>query len=202
MTVPHIQWAKFGSLIWEDLHGVPGAVLAAAEAGLAVTPGDPQLQLDACLAALAAGEPKRALRLLDPSNLSARSTEGLTAWAWQLDDHWYPGGVSGGSAPPAEGMFVDAKAGPATEELIEQLVDNGPTGLLNTRTLLERSLRDGQLVGVYQATKLAFDHLQELGGYADLRGMPQLGIWAALAGADIMHRAGRDDAGSLLDVAR
>lgn len=198
MTVTRIAWATFGSLVSEDLHGVPGPALTAAEAGLARTPGDPQCQLDACLAALAAGEPKRALRLLDPSHQSPRATAALTGWARQLDDNWYPGGVSAESEEDPAGLYVEPRPGNPTEELLEQLVANGPTGLLNSRTLAERSLREGATLGVQQAFDLAFGHLQDLAAFADSGELPDVGIWTALAAADLCRRVGRDEQAALL----
>ncbi|MET9693826.1 hypothetical protein ABZY81_36260 [Streptomyces sp. NPDC006514] len=70
---------RFGPLVREDLQSVPGPARAAAETALARLPGDPWAQLDACLADLAAGEPKRAPARLTPSHQKPRITAALTA---------------------------------------------------------------------------------------------------------------------------
>jgi CHAT domain-containing protein/tetratricopeptide (TPR) repeat protein len=199
---PQIQPAKFGSLVREDLHGIPGPALPAAEAVLSQRPGDPQRQLDACLAALGAGEPKRALRLLDPSRQSARVTAALNAWVVQLDRNWYPGDVGAETELDPAVAYPGTRPGPPTEELLEQLVSHGPTGLLNARILLERWLRDGAQRGVQQAFGLAKDNLESLAGYADTHALPDIAVWTVLALADICHRARLPQADQLLEAAR
>ena len=52
------------TLISEDLLGLPGPALENALTRMAAEPEDQQAHLDACLAALLAGEAKRALGLL------------------------------------------------------------------------------------------------------------------------------------------
>lgn len=197
-----IDPVRFGSLVREDLHGIPGPALAAAEAGLSQQPKSRQFQLDACLAALAAGEPKRALRLLDPSRQSARVTAVLTAWAVQLDGNWYPGSVGAETKLDPAIAYPSTRPGPPTVELLEQLVSHGPTGLLNARTLLERSLREGAQPGVQQAFGLARDNLDNLVTYADSHDLHDIGVWAVLALADICHRAGLPQGDDLLEAAR
>jgi hypothetical protein len=70
--------AGLTSLIEEDLQAIPSGVLAAAQRALAANALDLQASLDACLAALAAGEPKRALDFLREGKWAGAPGRGQT----------------------------------------------------------------------------------------------------------------------------
>ncbi|HQR27396.1 MAG TPA: CHAT domain-containing protein, partial [Nocardioides sp.] len=183
-------WPVLASLVREDLAAVPGPVLAAAEAAWARGPQDGQAQFLACLAALIAGEPRRALAHLDGSVQPPRVTAALTAWARQLDGNWYPGDVGGETTMELADAFVEPAPGQPTEELLEQVVRYGPLSLVTPRTLLETSLRNGAPAGAQQAVAVGGGNLDTLGAYAAAHGRGDLAIWTLLAGADLTRRAG------------
>ncbi|WSR19704.1 hypothetical protein OG457_44360 [Streptomyces sp. NBC_01207] len=85
--------------------------------------------LGAGLAGLAAGEPKRALVRVTPSHQKPRITAALTAWARQLDGNWYPGDVAAETRTELEGVLVEAQPSAPDEEILEEVVQNGPVGL-------------------------------------------------------------------------
>ncbi|MFG2486207.1 CHAT domain-containing protein [Streptomyces virginiae] len=187
-----------GPLVREDLQSAPGRAREAAEEVLARRPHDARAQLNACLAALTAGEPKRALARLEPSDLGPRVTAALTAWARQLDGNWYPGDVSAEFGMELEGTFVETRPGETDEETVEQVVRNGPTALFAPRRLIEAWLRDGAVKGAQQAAGAAWTGLDTLSRYATAHGLPDLTTWAVIAGADLAARLGLPQADELL----
>lgn len=199
---------KLTSLIVEDLEAVPGPVLEAAGQALAADPEDAQARLDASLAALAAGEPKRALDLVGKGGEGRplpwpRGQAAITAWARQLDANWYPGGVGAEGQHDLTGMFVEVTDGQPLEMLLEHVVSHGPVALLTPRTLLEMVIRQGNAMGVQQATGDALRKLDSLASFAQSAGYPSIVRWALVGGADIVRRAGLiDDAEQMLAGAR
>ncbi|MFC0682796.1 CHAT domain-containing protein [Lysobacter korlensis] len=189
------------TLISEDLRGVPGPALENALAKMAAEPEDQQAHLDACLAALLAGEAKRALGLLSRSQQNPRVTAALTAWARLLDGNRYPGGIGGETAGTVDAAVTPAP-GPPLETLLEHIAAYGPPGLATVRTLLELALRAGNLGGVQQAVATGINGLQQLGNTAAGVGFPAIGQWATLAGADLLRRAGMPDWQSWMQQAR
>ncbi|MFD3547043.1 CHAT domain-containing protein [Streptomyces sp. NPDC058655] len=193
----------FGALVREDLQSTPSLALGAAETALAGLPGDRRAQLDACLAALAAGEPKRALARLTPSHQKPRVTAALTAWARQLDGNWYPGDIAAETQTELEGAFVEARPGTPDEEILEAVVQNGPVGLRALRALLESSLRDGAATGAQQAAAAARAKLAALTRYATAHRLVDLEVWARIAAVDLDRRSGMPQAEERLgDVRR
>ncbi len=190
------------SFLREDLRSVPGPALAAALAALERDPGSPRHHLDACLAALAAGEPKRARWHLEQAPQPPRLATAARAWAIQLDGNWYPGGVGAETEVDLEHAFVQPTPGDFGTELLEHVVAYGPTGLTTPRTLLEMSLRNGARPGVHQALVAGSTQLDALTRFAIHYAIPDLGHWAALAGADLAHRAGVPTAEAMLANAR
>lgn len=187
MTLPEI---KLATLISEDLRGAPGPVLTRALVGMREYPADPQPQLDACLAALMAGEAKRALGLLADSLQTPRLTAALTAWAKLINGNRYPGGVGAETSGTALDATVSVSPGPPLETLVEHIVAYGPPGLATVRTMIEFMVRLGDRGGVQQTVATGISGLQALGNTAIGLGYPAIAQWATLAGADLFHRAG------------
>lgn len=186
------------SFIREDLRASPGPVLAAALGALEAAPGSPRHHLDACLAALVAGEPKRALDHLAQAPQPPRLAAAATAWAHQLDGNWYPGGVGAETSVDPALAFVIPAPGDFHTELLEHVVSYGPTGLSTPRTLLEMSLRNGAQPGVQEALGAAGEHLDALTSLGARYGLRDLVHWAALARADMARRAGLPNTDALL----
>jgi hypothetical protein len=197
-----------GSLNSEDLHGRPGPARAAA---LRAAAGDPRHRLlhltDACYGALAAGEAKHALHLLDQLDRATgapdRHLAALRAWALQLDGNWYPGGMAAESSLDPAGAFVTPAPGSPETELIEHLVADGPPSLATVRAVIEDMLRSGNAVAAGQMATQGISALGKLSGLAHRHGAVALGHWCDIAAADLMRRVGRDEqATRLLEQAR
>lgn len=202
MTVPGHAVPVLASLIREDLVAVPGPVLVATQEALAGHPEDAQSQLTACLAALVAGEPRRALTLLQPTRQTPRVTAALTAWARQVDGNWYPGDVGGETSMDLADAFVEPRPGEPLAELLEHVVRHGPVSLVTPRTLLETSLRNGAAPGVQQAVGFGSANLDALAAHAAASGRGDLSVWTVLAAADLARRAGLPQVDQLLATAR
>lgn len=201
-----MQMVPLASLVSEDLRAVPGPTLQAALARLAVEPRDPAAGRDAVVAALLAGEPRRALALLRSagsadavpttprwgsparSPLSPRVVAALTAWVQQLEANWYPGNVGGVFRRLDEFSVVVPTPGTPEEELLERVVAQGPPALLAARVLVEGAVRSGDPV-LGQVLGSALGQLDDLASWASSRGEQSLAWWAALAGADLLRRA-------------
>ncbi len=183
------------SLIREDLHAVPGPVLAARAANTASS-------LDACLAALIAGEPKRAQALLGDPAIGPRAAAALTAWARQLDRNWYPGDVGAETPMELAGAYVTPRPDSGVESWLEHVVAFGPTGLHTPRTTLEYSVRGGAWQGASEAVTAATGNLDLLARYALAHGIAPAALWAGLATADLARRSGNQQAGVLLQQVR
>ena len=186
MTTPAVALT---TLISEDLRGVPGPALENALARMRADPRDPQAHLDACLAALVAGEAKRALALLRDSLQAPRVTAALTAWARLSDGNRYPGGVGAETAGTVLDASVAVAPGTPLEMLVEHVAAYGPPVLPTVRTLIEHALRAGNRGGVQEAVTTGVTGLQRLGNLAVQLGFPAIAQWATLAGADLFHRA-------------
>ena len=180
-------------LIDEALHGCP-----ADDRGR--YPAAPNLQ--PCLSALACGEPKRALALLD----SVRQPDArrvLTAWSLQLDRNRYPGGV--GTETDMSELLADSPVTPGSGDpevrLLEHLVDGGPPGLSTMRTVIAlASARGGD--GVPDMVGFARHKLAALREFGTAAGHSHTGLWTLLAEADLMRRASLPDAEALMSAAR
>ncbi|MFC7534096.1 hypothetical protein [Actinoplanes sp. GCM10030250] len=209
MTTPlRPGWMTLGSLNSEDLHGRPGPARAAA---LRAAAGDPRHRIlhltDACYGALAAGEARHALRLLDELERATgtpdRHLAALRAWALQLDGNWYPGGVGAETTMDPAGSFVTPAPGSPETELIEHLVVDGPPSLATVRAVIEDLMRAGSDVAAGQMAAQAIRSLESLSVLAHRHGAVALGHWCHIAAADLMHRIGRlDPARRLLEQAR
>ncbi|MEV6306371.1 hypothetical protein AB0M02_43660 [Actinoplanes sp. NPDC051861] len=209
MTTPlRPGWMTLGSLNSEDLHGRPGPARAAA---LRAAAGDPRHRIlhltDACYGALAAGEARHALQILDQLDRAAGSPDrhlaALRAWAMQLDGNWYPGGVGAETTMDPAGSFVTPAPGSPETELIEHLVADGPPSLATVRAVTESMLRAGNRVAAGQMAAQGIRSLHTLSVMAHRHGAVALGHWCDIASADLMHRVGRDEeARRLLDQAR
>jgi len=198
--------AALGSLNIEDLHATPGAAAAAASQALQHDPANRGLHLvDASYAALAAGEPKRALRLLDEIGTGdpglSRHAAALRVWARQLDRNWYPGGIGAETVDEHAPTVTPAPGAPETE-LIEQLIANGPPGLAPTRAICADLARTGNGPALLQLTAQGMQGLQTL-AVASAR-LQALGIaaWCEIAAADLAQRSGHTAAAELMGQAR
>ncbi len=186
-----LPWPATHSLLREELLEIPETVF-----------GDPRV--DAPLQALLSGEPQRALALLAAQPPDPRSVAVLTAWARQLDRNWYPGDVGAETAVVTPDAFVEPQQGdhPVAFQLA-MLVHRGPTALRVPRTLMEMSLRMGQMPGVQQALAYAAESIDAMTQYATQTGQPALMPWLLLMRADFSRRAGlQQDADVLLAQAR
>lgn len=184
-----------GALVAEDLRVTPGPVLQQATAWLAHSPGDPVARLDAVLAALLAGEPRRALALIAQTPTGALAPgviERLDLWARLLEASWYPGDVGGENesglpTPPA----LPPAAVPLAD-LLDWLLAVGPIAMGSRRYNIEMLLRRNLTGSVGEIVDPTLAQLDALGGWAAQQGLGALTGWAALAAADLERRAARD----------
>jgi CHAT domain-containing protein len=192
------------SLITEEHRGQPGpardAALAAAQADAANAPIH---QLDAVLASLVAGEPRRALQLLSTTALGddpvlAARAHACRAWASQLDKNWYPGGVGAELADDAL-TTLTLMAAPTSNDpetrLLEAVVSRGPVPLLSRRATLWGTVRTSPLAAA-ELLGSTLTQLETFKADANAVGAPTYAWWAQVAQADLAWRAGHHDAAS------
>jgi hypothetical protein len=157
------------SLLREEHLGRPGAArdraLAAASVDLT---GAPVHLRDATYAALVAGEPRTAQRLLADCRATApaddswrRRLAACETWIWTRDRNWYPGDVAAeiatGDVPP---FPVDQPGDPETR-LVEAIASD-VNALFSTRAQVEKHARDNppNAVALVGATIPSLQHLQ------------------------------------------
>jgi CHAT domain-containing protein len=190
------------SLIPEERRGLPGP---AREAAIAAARADPQQAhvhlFDAAYAALVAGEPRAAQRLLDEAAAAApddevwrRRAAACRWWIWTVDRNWYPGDTGAQVTPTALGeapAHPEPAPGDPETVLLEASV-NGSAVLWTTRALLATTANPSEFGPLLEA---AYPHLQVV--YQALVGPST--AWPTLVWADLLQRAGRDqEAGALL----
>jgi CHAT domain-containing protein len=185
------------SIVSEERRGRPGeAREAALSAAQTAGRNAPEHLIVAVYAALAAGEPRRALELLDrmPSALDPamqRRIRAGRAWAQQLDRNWYPGDTGAeGVTVTRDLVFVgEVLPGDAETMLVEACAAYGPGSLLSKRWLLEsffrRSAREAAPV-----LQSAVDDLERFKQVALASGVPASACWAMQCQADLLHRCG------------
>lgn len=190
---PGAQW--IGSLVSEDLIAQPGPARAAAEQAAA---SDPERQLwhrvDETYAALLAGEPKRARRILGQVEASPelqRLRAALSTWVTQLDGNWYPGNV--GAEVPTPPASVTPSPGDGELQLLEHVVAEGPPALLTYRAILNGFLGRGQVDLAREIADHAITLLEGLVAFGTEHELPATVLWARLAQADTAHRSYRPD---------
>jgi len=194
-----------GSLVSEERRGRPGA---AAQAAMAA--GNPGELIVAVYAAIAAGEARAALKLLEamgaPADEAAkRRVRACRAWAQQLDRNWYPGNTGAESGPGwRDGLTVvgEVLPGDAETTLAEACAAHGPGRLLSLRTLIDgfvrRSPADAQVL-----LDTALSGLERFKEIALAANAPAAACWGMVAQADLLHRAGKfADAQHQLEQAR
>ena len=209
---PRPGWEAMGSLLSESFLATPQAGRLAAEAAAEADPANRIRHLtDVAYAALLAGEPKRARRVLDQIGSAtdapdwARHLAAMRLWAAQLDANWYPGNV--GSETPIVGDDVDLtlapSPGPYETVLVEHVVTRGPVCLLTQRALIDVLLRHGYEETAANIANFAIGNLQALINYATSLEAPEMACWALLAQAALLRRTGRDQgAVEMLDGVR
>jgi CHAT domain-containing protein len=193
-----------GSLVSEERRGRPGqAAMAAARRG----PGE---QIVVIYAAIAAGEARTALNLLDGLAASAedatrRRVRACRAWAQQLDRNWYPGNVGAQLGPGArDGLTVVGEVFQGDDEtmLVEACAAHGPASLLSLRDLIEGFVRASpkQAQIPLESALRGLERFKEIAVAAN---SPSTACWGMVAQADLLHRAGKfDDAQHQIERAR
>ncbi|MDN3025895.1 CHAT domain-containing protein [Streptomyces sp. S.PB5] len=172
--------------------------LAAASAGASA-------ELTAAARALAAGEPKRALRQL-PGALTSQgaqdTAEALRIAAYTLDLNWYPG--NGGAVVMTEEEMRRAGQEPPSPAnrgaaLVALVAARFLPLVQSARSIADSALTSGETA----ATDIVLSQLAGLGAELRGHGEPLLQSYLALAVADVAHRSGRfDEAAAGLDACR
>lgn len=178
-----------GSLMRDDVQDAGAQSVVSVSMTIGAGYKDAQ-RLQGCLAALASGEARRALSILSAAKQSDRVEAALKSWARQMDQNWYPGGVGAETPMDPSGLIGDATPGRPIEELLEHVVVYGFPALMAARAVIECAVRDGDGFLVQQVASSAVGGLEKLARYAQGRKLTDLVNWAALATADLLHRAG------------
>jgi len=202
--------AAIGSLVSEDLLAAPLRAQVAAQHAADADPAHQALHLvDVAYAALLAGEPRRAQRVLDEiesqpdGGAFSRHLAALRLWASQLDRNWYPGNI-GSEIPNIAGNLNLAPApGPDETVFVEHVVTRGPVALLTTRANVSGMLGYNNLAVATELADEGIQTLQSLIDYAAQIGTPHLALWGWLAQADLARRTNRLElAGQVLTAVR
>jgi CHAT domain-containing protein len=153
---------------------------------------DAERPLVAAAAALAAGEPKRALRAIENAGGSRETEEvvgALQLAARTLDLNWYPGG--GGAVISDEDIARMAREVPRPDDPGTKLVVLIAARLI-PRVQSARRIADDSRTGDWLgAVGSAVEMLRELGGELEALGAAGVLAYFWLAVADAMRRAGR-----------
>lgn len=173
---------RLSTLCTELLAGSPR--LAEKEAG--------PRSVDAVYAHLLAGEPKRAVRAIATQPVRPRLAAALRAWAWQLDQNTYPGGLGAELTPPSERPAPSAADDPEAR-LVELLVRDGPPSLSDPRGLIDNFRGLGRQADAGEIAIRVVTALGQASAEARELGDNGLAWWAALAAADLRRRSGRPD---------
>ncbi len=192
------------SLVAAERRGKPGPARdAALAAAAAASPDDAAVHvLDAVYGMLQAGEPRRALVLLNDldagSNGEAigRRARACRSWATALDYNWYPGDIGAEFRnEELEKLDVPFEAGPGDGEtrLVEACVLHGPVSLLGLRSLvvnLRTASRNRAMREMAAQATLTLRNLQttamELDNFT-------LAAWSLVAQSDLLRHAGLDE---------
>ena len=169
-----------GTLCAELLAGNPR--LALKQAG-----GNP---VDAGYAHLLAGEPKRALRAIASLSGVPRLAAALRAWAWQLDQNTYPGGIGAELTLPSERPMASAAHDPEAQ-LVELLVREGPPSLSDPRFLIAAWHEMGRRADAADVATRVVVALGQASTHAHELGDDGLAWWTALAATDLRRRCGQ-----------
>jgi CHAT domain-containing protein len=191
-----------GALLREHGLGRPGpARERALEAAKADTSNAHVHLLDATCAAVVAGEPRAAARLLAECETSApgedeawqRRFAACRSWIWTLDRLWYPGDTGAEIASAGEQPPDVALGRPGDQETLElEALATVQFQLLNTRWRVESEVR--------QSPEEAVANLHAQAANAGTEPEPPP---ARLFYADLLHRAGAvDEANSVMADAR
>ncbi len=191
------------SLASHELRGRPGpARQAALDAAARASNGDEAADhlLDAVCASLVAGEPGRALTILERDELGdhddqpgarRRQTRACRAWAAHLRWNWYPGQLGAElptGFPETVVEIVETPVGDAWTRLLEATVARGPVTLLSANALITGTR------GAPDRQRPLLSHFESnLAGYAQLAaelGDGQAFLWAHCCRADLAARAG------------
>ena len=204
MTVLRPGLPLLESLLGEERCGRPGAARAAALASAAASQGDVAVDyLDATYAAIIAGEPRRAKRLLAQCAAAAPDDEiwrrrgvACDAWIWTCDRNLYPGGVAAEVIAGEPPTFPTPNGDEPETYLVEALATYG-SQILSCGVQIEHHVRGNRAVvphflhGTNGAVQGLVHALQAVG--ADASALNVYLFWA-----DALRRAGQlDDA---LDV--
>lgn len=191
-----------GPLLPEHRLGRPGPARArAVEAAKADTSNAHVHLLDATCAALVAGEPRAATRLLaECEALAPREEEAwqrrlaaCRSWIWTVDRLWYPGDT-GAEIASMEGQPPNLTLGrPGDQETLEvEATANLQFELLHTRWRVETEIR--------RSPEEAVANLHAQAAKAPAEPRPP---FARLVYADLLHRAGEvDEANSIMAEVR
>lgn len=185
------------SIVPDERRGNPGAALRAALAD----PSDPANLLVAANAALAAGEARRALRLLDTVTQSdavaTRRVHALRVLALVMDRNWYPGD-SGGEF--ARNVYDDVapvdkvEPGDAETMLMEANAAFGRASVLGLRLMSEESVRKGVTLEQNRPLLHALRQLEQFRAVAVSAGAAGAVAWAVQSQSDLLWRVGQADA--------
>ena len=199
-----------GSLFAEDRIGRPGQARAQAVAAARTDPANAHVHLlDAAYAALVAGEPRAADRLIAECEAVAPGDEtwqrriaAARRWSWGVDRAQYPGYAFAelieGEIPP----FLDERPGDPEIRLVEAIA-NDAFRLRMARTRVEMAVRGAPGSDVQAILDDAAQTAERL--QSALQDFPgtSASLSAALAFADLLQRAGRsDDADAALATVR
>lgn len=186
------------SLVSEERRGRPGAAADAALAAARANTSDGATHLIvAVYAALAAGEPRKALQYLDEIGVSAdaetqRRVRACRAWAQLLDRNWYPGDTGAEGAISMKGLTLVGEVFPGDPEtmLVEACAAHGPATLLSVRSLLESIVRKSAS-DAQPLLQSALSNLELFKEIALAGNAPASACWAIQCQADLLHRSGK-----------
>lgn len=176
--------ARLSSPLREELKDRPAEVLIDP-----ATPGDV-----AAVAALVAGEPRRALTLLaalPADQAEAPEVQALQALAARMDANWFPGGTGAllGDDDVAPPSFVMPATGDPAREILLRLLGELLPSLPSLRTIVQQSVRADPAVGRAAVTALTGD-VRSLLQLAHGAGRLPVAAFCSLALADLFRLGG------------
>jgi CHAT domain-containing protein len=189
------------SLIAEDGRGRPGAAVKIALAAAKEEPGEVvSWQVAAACACLVAGEPLRALTMLDAVNIddaeTGRQVRALQVWAMAAAYNLYPDGAGAELPPnfPREALVLRGAGVPSQnpETVLLEALTSSITGLLSARSLLNNPQMGATPIIADVAQDLR-RRLSLLADFACSVGATSMARWATIARADIASRMGQLD---------
>lgn len=184
------------SLLAGERRGFPGPAREAALAAAHADPGQAHVHLfDAVFAALVAGEPRAAARLLDQATAAApddavwrRRAAACRSWIWTVEWNWYPGDTAAEPTPTPRPPAPEPAPGDPETVLVEALAA-GVDEILSARFLLEVLTRTSP-AAVPECLAIVPPTLQRVGDALVGVGAGLSTGWLGQAWADLLHRGG------------